>query len=107
MITFRQKEFGAKVRAVKEMVKKSPVLVTSTGTLVLSGANLGVNVSRQKKDEAYQKEHLQATKDLTNAMSGATDSINKTSQEMIKFREKKEEPKTTPTIFGKRKLFSR
>ena len=46
-------------------------------------------------------------KDLTKAMSGATDSINKTSQEMIKFREKKEEPKTTPTIFGKRKLFSR
>jgi len=107
MIKFRQKEFGAKVKAVKEMVNKSPVLVTSTGTLILSGANLGVNLKRQKKDEVYQKEHLQAMKDLTHAMSGATDSINKTSQEMIKFREKKEEPKSTATIFGKRKLFSR
>jgi hypothetical protein len=73
MIEFRQKEFGKFKAALKKTFDdpvKTTLAITSTG---LAAANLGLNISKKKKDAELNKKQTQAMEDLTKAIKESTE----------------------------------
>lgn len=79
MIKFRCTSYSAKTEAAKTSFKDIlPYLSlgVGTGSLVLSGANLATNKSRQRQDRRYQTQHLDEMKSLSRNLAENTAAMN-------------------------------
>ena len=76
MIKFRQKAYTGKTETIVGLLKKHPTLAVSTVGLGVSGANLGVNMSRHKEAKRYQKEQLKAMDKLTDVLGKVDKSLD-------------------------------
>lgn len=99
MIKFRQKEYGEVTDSLKKAIKNNPF---SVGTFVLSGGNLVTNLKRHKTDKEYQKDQLEAMKDLTSTLTG----VNKTLKKSALSNSDNGEENSIFYKFRKRKYFS-
>lgn len=73
MTKIKLKEKGRK--AVNFIKEKASINPFTTGTFVLSSANLATNLSRKKSDSRYQEDQIKATKNLTSALTGVDKTI--------------------------------
>ena len=79
MIKFRCTSYSAKTEAAKTSFKDIlPYLSlgVGTGSLILSGANLATNKSRQRQDRRYQTQHLDEMKSLSRNLAENTAAMN-------------------------------
>ena len=81
MIEFRQKIFGKPLGKTIEKGKKvwkenkATIGVIGTG---ISAVNLGINLSRGNNEKKFQKEQIEATNRLTNAINSTSDENRET-----------------------------
>lgn len=74
MVKFRCKNYSIATKAKNAVPYLS--LGVGTGSLILSGANLATNKSRQRQDLNYQKQHLDEMKSLSKNLAANTRAMN-------------------------------
>lgn len=88
-IKFRLKTFsGNKAKEVEKFIK-TPAGIFSIGALTISSANLATNVSRHKKDRAYQKKQIEAMDKLTQDLEKLEKEKENPKPKYINFRQKR------------------